>query len=190
MLTLPPSGRHPGPDVWGFCLLQEIAAAAQPAQPVGGAGDKGKAKAKTQKLNQPPAGTPAPPEHHQVGCLVLGSLPVLPFVPPPALSNPILSKVYPSFTHSVILFWGPWIQPQRRPGSCHHGSHSTTEGKTKSKVRHGESHGECRGRVEGAESGCWEHVARQGPPKEVQVEQRSERVRAKPCHSLRTCPRQ
>ena len=47
-----------------------------------------------------------------------------------------------------------------------------------------------RGRVEGAENGCWEHVARQGPPKEVQVEQRSERVRAKPCHSLRTCPRQ
>nr|XP_025855696.1 E3 ubiquitin-protein ligase RNF213 isoform X5 [Vulpes vulpes] len=72
-LLLPESKRVPEPrkepqtprQEAGACASGEIAAAAQPAQPVGGAGEKDKAKAKTQKLNQPPAGTPAPPEHHQ-----------------------------------------------------------------------------------------------------------------------------
>ncbi|XP_045839965.1 E3 ubiquitin-protein ligase RNF213 isoform X2 [Meles meles] len=41
----------------------ETAAAAQPARPVGGAGEK--VKAKTQKTKQPPAGPPASPEHCQ-----------------------------------------------------------------------------------------------------------------------------
>jgi len=41
----------------------ETAAAAQPAEPVGGAGDK--VKAKTQNKKQPPASAPASPEHRQ-----------------------------------------------------------------------------------------------------------------------------
>nr|XP_025721737.1 E3 ubiquitin-protein ligase RNF213-like isoform X1 [Callorhinus ursinus] len=47
----------------GAHASEEIAAVAQPAEPVGGAGKK--VKAKTQNKKQPPASAPASPEHRQ-----------------------------------------------------------------------------------------------------------------------------
>lgn len=112
---------------------------------MGGAGEK--AKAKTQKMKQPPASSPASPELRQVGkASCLGSLHILLSVPPSAPLGPVPSKVHPSFSHSVIPFWVLGMQPRRRPDSCHHGPHSVRE-KTESEVRaQGGPHGKAQ---------CW-----------------------------------